>query len=647
MFAHFEKLLNAFPAAPPVKPPATLYRFIWHYARPAWPHFLGISLTAAVFAILEVTLFGFLGGLVDFFATADRETFWSDHAWWLLGVGLMILIIMPLVDFLHELLANQAIMGNFPMRFRWLAHRYLLHQSMSFYQDDFAGRIATKVMQSALAVRDVLTLTSEVFVYVSVYFIGALVLFAESDWRIMLPLAAWLVLYALTLRYFIPRLQVISKEQADLRSVTTGRIVDSYTNIQTVKLFAHAAREEAYAKNSMVPFLDNTQRQFRLVTRLNVTLELINALLLVSVSLVGIWLWQIEAVTAGAIALSVGLVLRLKGMSHWIMWEIASLFEHIGTLHDGLETIARDRDLEDSPAAAALAVDKGRIAFEKVSFHYGRRGGLLEDFSLEIAPGEKLGLVGASGAGKSTVVNLLLRFYDTEAGRVTIDGQDIAKVSQESLRGAIGLVTQDTSLLHRSVRDNICYGRPDADDAAIAAALAAAKADEFVEDLIDAKGQRGLEAHVGERGVKLSGGQRQRIAIARVILKDAPILVLDEATSALDSEAEAAIQDSLTSLMEGKTAIAIAHRLSTIAAMDRLVVMDKGRIAEQGTHEELLTAGGIYARLWARQSGGFLAVDEAEKGHVGLAPNDENDAIAPDWDPPRPGTKPGQGLNPD
>jgi len=450
----------------------------------------------------------------------------------------------------------------------------------------------------------------------------------------MLPLFFWLLAYAATLRFFIPRLQRISKEQADARSVTTGRIVDSYTNIQTVKLFAHAAREEGYAKDSMRPFLDNVYRQFRLVTWLNFTLALCNAVLLAAVGLIGIWLWQQSAATAGAVALTVGLVLRMKGMSYWIMWQLAQLFEHIGTVQDGLETIACDRSLEDRPDAPSLEIDKGAIAFEKVSFHYGRRGGLLEDFSLEIAPGEKLGLVGASGAGKSTVVNLLLRFYDTEAGRIVIDGQDIAAISQESLRAAIGLVTQDTSLLHRSVRDNICYGRPDADDAVIAAALVAAKAEDFVKDLADVKGRRGLEAHVGERGVKLSGGQRQRIAIARVILKDAPILVLDEATSALDSEAEAAIQESLTRLMEGKTVIAIAHRLSTIAAMDRLVVMEKGRIAEQGSHAELLAAGGIYARLWARQSGGFLSVDEGERGHVGLVrgANDDEEDEAANWE---------------
>jgi len=616
MLAFFENLIDPFPAAVPDKPPRSLFGFLWHYSRPIAPHLLIVSLTGAAFAILEVALFGFLGNLVDFFADANRETFWSDHLWWMIGVSLVILVVMPLVDLIHEAVSNQSVMGNFPMRIRWLAHRYVLRQSMTFFQDDFAGRVATKVMQTALAVRQVMALTTEVFVYVAVYFIGALVLFAQSDWRMMAPLALWFVAYAATMRFFVPRMRLVSKAQADARSDVTGRIVDSYTNIQTVKLFAHAAHEESYARESMTPFMDTVHRQFRLVTCLNVILELLNGLLLFSVGLIGIWLWTESAVTAGAVALAIGLILRLKGMSHWIMWEIASLFENIGTVQDGLETIACDHGLVDRPAAQPLTVGQGGIAFDRVRFHYGKDSGVLDDLSLTIAPGEKVGLVGPSGAGKSTVVNLLLRFYDTESGRVLIDGQDISEVAQDSLRAAIGLVSQDTSLLHRSVRDNIRYGRPDAGEAAIAAAVTAAKAEGFIPDLADRKGRTGLDAHVGERGVKLSGGQRQRIAIARVILKDAPILVLDEATSALDSEVEAAIQDSLTDLMAGKTVIAIAHRLSTIAAMDRLIVMDRGRIAEQGSHQELLAAGGLYARLWARQSGGFLDVGTGADGRV-------------------------------
>ncbi len=628
MLAFFENLIDPFPAAVPDKPPRRLFGFIAHYTRPIALHLVLVALTAAAFGIMEVALFGFLGNLVDFLAGAEPETFWSDHLWWLLGVGVLVLVVMPCTELLHEGLTNQGIMGNFPMRIRWLAHRYVLRQSMSFFQEDFAGRVATKVMQTALAVREVVALTTEVFVYVGVYFLGALVLFAQNDWRLMAPLALWALAYAATMRFFIPRMKQVAKEQADARSDVTGRIVDSYTNIQTVKLFAHAAREEGYVRDSMTPFMDTVHRQFRLVTWLNLTLEILNGALLVAIGLIGIWLWTAEAVTAGAVALAVGLVLRLKGMSHWVMWEMASLFENIGTVQDGLETIANEHDLVDRPAAPALAIGDGAIAFEHVRFHYGKEGGVLDDLSLSIAPGEKIGLVGPSGAGKSTVVNLLLRFYDTEAGQILIDSQDIAGVTQESLRAAIGLVSQDTSLLHRSVRDNIRYGRPDATEAEIMAAVEAAKAASFVPDLADRAGRRGLDAHVGERGVKLSGGQRQRIAIARVILKDAPILVLDEATSALDSEVEAAIQDSLTGLMAGKTVIAIAHRLSTIAAMDRLIVMDRGRIVEQGGHEELLAAGGLYARLWARQSGGFLDAGPGEQGRVGLAPALPDQAVA-------------------
>jgi len=629
MLAFFEKLVDPFPAAQPDLPPRRLFGFIWHYARPILPHLALVAVTASAFATLEVALFAFLGNLVDFFAAAEPATFWSDHLWWLIVVGLLVIVGLPLMEFLRQALTNQTIMGSFPVRIRWLTHRYVLRQSMTFFQDDFAGRVATKVMQTGMAVKEVVALTTEVFVYVAVYFTGALLLFARADWRMMAPLALWAVAYAVTMRIFIPRMRRVSKQQADARSLVVGRIVDSYTNIQTVKLFAHAAREEAYAKASMASLMEAVRRQLRLVTWLNAILEAQIGLLLLAVGTIGIWLWTAEAVTAGAVALSVGLILRLKGMSHWIMWEIAKLFENIGTVQDGLETIAREHGLVDRPGARPLALGRGAIAFEHVRFHYGKRGGVLDDLTLAIAPGEKIGLVGPSGAGKSTVANLLLRFYDTEAGRILIDGQDIAGVTQESLRAAVGLVSQDTSLLHRSVRDNVRYGRPEASEAEILAAARAAKADGFIPGLVDRKGRTGLDAHVGERGVKLSGGQRQRVAIARVILKDAPILVLDEATSALDSEVEAAIQDSLTRLMAGKTVIAIAHRLSTIAAMDRLVVIDGGHIVEQGRHDELLAAGGLYARLWARQSGGFLGVGAGEPGHVGSAKDgsaDEADA---------------------
>jgi ATP-binding cassette subfamily B multidrug efflux pump len=511
---------------------------------------------------------------------------------------------------------NQGLMGNFAMRNRWQAHRYLLRQSMSFFQNDFAGRIATKVMQSSVGVRDVVLKFAEIMNYVIVYFLAALVLFAASDLRLTAPLILWLGAYSLALWYFVPRLGQISMEQADVRSMVTGRIVDSYTNIQTVKMFAHADREDAYAKDGMIPFLENVHRQMRMVTLLTLTLNVLNGFLVFSVAAISIWLWSLGAVTTGGIAVAIGLVLRMKGMAHWIMWEVARLFENIGVVRDGIATIAREREVVDAPQAAALSVPRGEIRFDDISFNYGRQQAddrlrVIKGLSLDIKAGEKVGLVGRSGAGKSTLVSLLLRFHDLESGRILIDGHDISTVSQESLREQIAMVTQDTSLLHRSVRENILYGRPDAGPEAAEQAARKAHAHEFIVGLEDAKGRRGYDAHVGERGVKLSGGQRQRIAIARVLLKDAPILILDEATSALDSEVEAAIQEQLYNLMEGKTVIAIAHRLSTIAEMDRLIVMDEGRIIEQGTHAALLEKGGLYAKLWTRQSGGFLFAEEA------------------------------------
>jgi ATP-binding cassette subfamily B multidrug efflux pump len=532
-------------------------------------------------------------------------------------MGALVLPVLPFLKFWYEAVIHQGLIGNFAMRTRWQAHRYVLRQSMDFFQNDFAGRVATKVMQTALGVREVVMKVSEVLLYVGVYFTGALIVFASSDLRLTLPLILWLGGYILALRYFIPRLQVISKEQSDARSLVTGRVVDSYTNIATVKMFAHADREDGYARNGMDIFLGTVHRQMRLVTLLTVALNSLNALLLFSVASLALWLWWIEAVTAGAIALAIGLILRMQGMSHWIMWELASLFEQIGIVQDGIETIARERSVIDRPVPRPFAVPRGEVRYDRIHFNYGKNradgmGGIIDNLSLTIRPGEKVGLVGRSGAGKSTLVSLLLRFYDLEGGRIVIDGQDIAQVGQEALREKIGMVTQDTSLLHRSVVDNILYGRPNATFEEAVAAARRAHAHDFIQELEDLNGDRGYHAHVGERGVKLSGGQRQRIAIARVLLKDAPILVLDEATSALDSEVEAAIQESLYSLMQGKTVIAIAHRLSTIAALDRLIIMDKGRIVEEGTHAELLKRGGIYAELWNRQSGGFIARDTAE-----------------------------------
>jgi ATP-binding cassette subfamily B multidrug efflux pump len=486
---------------------------------------------------------------------------------------------------------------------------------MGYFQDEFAGRIATKLMQTSLAVRETVVKLLDIGNYVLVYFGGTLIVAASADWRLMLPFVGWLGCYALLMRWFVPRMGKVSQQQADARSDMTGRIVDSYTNIATVKLFSHSQREQAYAREAMDGFLQTVYRQMRLGTIVHGVLYTLDMALLAAVGALGIWLWLHGHASVGAVAVASALALRLLGMSHWIMWELSALFENIGTVHDGISSISLPPTVDDAPAAPALPQVRGDVRFDDVAFHYGKGSGVIEHLALHIAPGEKIGVVGRSGAGKSTLVNLLLRFHDVEAGRIAIDGIDVAGVQQDSLRAQIGVVTQDTSLLHRSVRENILYGRPDATDDEMREAARQANADAFIAELVDAKGRRGYDAQVGERGVKLSGGQRQRIAIARVLLKNAPILVLDEATSALDSEVEAVIQENLYRLMQGKTVIAIAHRLSTIAAMDRLVVMDAGRIVEEGTHEQLLARGGLYAQLWQRQSGGFLALAaDADEG---------------------------------
>jgi ATP-binding cassette subfamily B multidrug efflux pump len=495
------------------------------------------------------------------------------------------------------------------MAIRWQAHRYLLKQSVSFYQDDFAGRIATKVMQTSLAVRETVMKLLDVLMYILVYFTSMLVMIAAADVRLMLPMLAWLVAYVLIQWKLVPKLKAISTEQADARSNMTGRIVDSYSNISTVKLFSNTSQEADYAQDSMMGFLTTVYGQMRLVTVINVLVQIINYLLAFTITAVSIWLWADSAITVGAIAIAVSLALRLNGMSKWIMWEISSLFENIGTVIDGMNTLSKPVAIQDKLDAKDIIVNQGKIEFNQVCFHYGEKAGVIEQLELNIKAGEKVGLVGRSGAGKSTLVNLLMRFYDVEKGQILIDNQPITDISQDSLRANIAMVTQDTSLLHRSIRENILYGYPNATDEQLMAAITQAQAAGFIESLSDSFGNKGLDAQVGERGVKLSGGQRQRIAIARVLLKNAPILLLDEATSALDSEVEAAIQESLYELMEGKTVIAIAHRLSTIAAMDRLIVLDQGRIVEQGTHQELINASGIYAQLWAHQTGGFLGLD--------------------------------------
>ena len=609
--ARFERLVDPYPESPAVAPPTGFLAFLWRCADGVRPHLFAVMLFTAGIAAAEALLFSLMASLVDWLAKLKPDELWSRPQ----PVVVLLLAVLAgsvLLAGAQALLKYQGVFGNFPMRLRWIFHRRMLGQSLAFFGDEFAGRIATKVMQTALAVRDTWLIVVDILVYVAVYFGTMVAIVASFDAWLMLPFGVWLALYLLALRFFVPRLGRVAQAQADARSLMTGRITDAYTNIATVKLFAHGRREAGYAKAAMQDFMVTAYGQMRLVTGFEVVNALLSALLVGSTALLALWLWGVSAVGVGAVAAATAMAMRLNGISHWVMWEMASLFEHIGTVQDGLATLSKPQAINDANDATELTVKQGEVRFEGLRFAYPNGKVVVDGLDLTIRPGEKIGLVGRSGAGKSTLVNLLLRLYDLapNGGRITIDGQDIARVTQDSLRRHIGMVTQDTSLLHRSVTDNILYGRPDASETDMKRAAERAHADEFIAQLSDPKGRSGFEAHVGERGVKLSGGQRQRIAIARVMLKDAPILLLDEATSALDSEVEAAIQQSLYSLMEGKTVVAIAHRLSTIAALDRLVVMDAGRIVEQGTHAELLAAGGIYARLWAHQSGGFLGLED-------------------------------------
>ncbi len=609
MFGFFERLVDPYSLEHPAQPPQGLFQFCRYYTRGIEPWLAVMALLTASLAIGEAMLYGILGKLVDWLVANDPATFLQQQWPTLLGMSLFVLVFIPIVVLLHSLVVHQTLMGNFPMAVRWLSHRYLLNQSYAFFQDEFSGRIATKVMQTALAVREAVMKMLDVMLFVSVYMVTTMLLVAGSDLRLVLPLITWLALYVAVLRYFVPRLRRVSTLQADARSLMTGRIVDSYTNIITLKLFSHSSRESDYVKQGMQEFMGTVHPQMRLVTLLNLSVWMLNMLLVFATGALGIYLWMGGSITAGAIAVAMSLAIRLSGMSHWVMWEVSNLFENIGTVQDGINTFSRPQAVLDKPGAAQLAVTAGRIDFNGVDFAYNDKARIFEQFDLHISAGEKVGIVGRSGAGKSTLVNLLLRFYDVRGGSICIDGQDIREVGQDSLRSNIAMVTQDTSLLHRSVRDNIMFGRPDATEQQLLDAARRAEAHDFIQELRDSKGRNAYDAHVGERGVSLSGGQRQRIAIARVLLKDAPILVLDEATSALDSEVEATIQQSLYKLMVGKTVIAIAHRLSTIAAMDRLIVLDEGRIVEQGTHSKLIAHGGLYAQLWDHQSGGFLGLD--------------------------------------
>ncbi|MEZ5926601.1 MAG: ABC transporter ATP-binding protein [Hyphomicrobiaceae bacterium] len=613
MLRWFETHIDPFARGPETRPPERLLAFYWFYLEPVWPALVLMLVIGFVGSIIEVSLFAYIGSLVDLMKQAQSpQSFFDDHGWLLIGMGAVALVVRPLAFAVSDLVKNQLISPPVTNRIRWQTHRWVLRQSLGYFQNDFAGRIANKIMQTAPALRESVMQCIEAIWFVLVYTLSALWLFAEADARLTVPLLVWLVGYVLALWYFVPRVKERAVANAEARSMLTGRIVDSYTNVMTVKLFAHADREDAYAAGAMREQLETFKAQLRTITVMNVTVWTLNGALMVATAGLALWLWSSGHVTIGAVALAAGLSIRIVNMSGWIMWVVTGIFENIGAVQEGMETISRAHDVVDRPGARPLTVPKGEIRYEGIRFHYGKDKGVIDDLSLTIRPGEKVGLVGRSGAGKSTLVNLLLRFYDLEGGRIRIDGQDIAAVTQDSLRANIGMVTQDTSLLHRSVIDNILYGKPEASEAEAIAAARKAQADHFVPQLQDYKGRTGYLAHVGERGVKLSGGQRQRIAIARVLLKNAPILILDEATSALDSEVEAAIQEQLYNLMEGKTVIAIAHRLSTIAAMDRLVIMDEGAIVEEGSHAALLQKGGLYAELWSRQSGGFLAKEAAE-----------------------------------
>ncbi|MCJ1882891.1 ABC transporter ATP-binding protein [Pseudomonas nitroreducens] len=609
LYRRFERLIDPFRDVPERMPPSDVIRFYVYYLRQVWPVFLALLFVGLIVALIEVALFSYLGRIVDLAQGTAPADFFTLHGRELIWMAVVALILRPVFNGLHDMLVHQSINPSMTNLIRWQNHRYVLKQSLGFFQNDFAGRIAQRIMQTGNSLRDSAVQVVDAIWHVVIYTVSALVLFAEADWRLMIPLLLWVVGYVGALGYFIPQVKHRSVVASDSRSKLMGRIVDGYTNITTLKLFAHTRQEEDYAREAIDDQTRKAQQAGRVVTSMDVTITVFNGLLIAGTTGLALWLWTQSLISVGAIALATGLVIRINNMSGWIMWVVGGIFENVGQVQDGMQTIALPRQVNDQPGAKPLVVSHGEVRFDQVDFSYGKGGGLISGLDLTVRPGEKIGLVGPSGAGKSTLVNLLLRLYDLEGGRILIDGQDIAHVTQESLRAQIGMVTQDTSLLHRSIRDNLLYGRPDASEAELQDAIQKARASEFIPQLSDAEGRTGLDAHVGERGVKLSGGQRQRIAITRVLLKDAPILILDEATSALDSEVEAAIQESLETLMQGKTVIAIAHRLSTIARMDRLVVLEHGRVVESGSHAELLAHGGLYARLWRHQTGGFVGVD--------------------------------------
>ncbi|MGC0797603.1 ABC transporter ATP-binding protein [Pantoea agglomerans pv. betae] len=609
LYRRFERFINIFHDAPTDSPPSTVWSFYLYYLRQVWPSFAALLVVGLASALIEVSLFSYLSRIIDMVNHSTPASLFQDNWPILLWMGAVALILRPIFIALHDMLVHQSISPSMTSMIRWQNHNYVLRQSLNFFQNDFAGRIAQRIMLTGSSLRDSAVQLVDAIWHVLIYAVTSLVLFAGADWRLMIPLILWMVAYSASLRFFVPRVKARSVISSESRSKLMGTIVDGYTNIATIKLFAHSDLERQYAREAIQEQTEKTQNAGRMVTSMDLTLSALNGLLIVSTSGLALWLWSQSLISVGAIALATGLVIRLVNMSGWIMWVVNGIFENIGTVQDGLKTIAQPLSVQDAPQAKQLKVTRGNICFEDVRFDYGGGRQVINGFNLDIKPGEKIGLIGPSGAGKSTLVNLLLRLYDLNAGRIVIDDQDIAAVTQESLRSQIGMITQDTSLLHRSIRENLLYGRPDASEEELQLAIHRARADEFIPLLSDSLGRTGLDAHVGERGVKLSGGQRQRVAIARVLLKDAPVLIMDEATSALDSEVEAAIQESLESLMQGKTVIAIAHRLSTIAKMDRLVVLDKGGIAEMGSHHELLAQNGLYARLWQHQTGGFVGID--------------------------------------
>ncbi|WP_424944750.1 ABC transporter ATP-binding protein [Aliiroseovarius crassostreae] len=607
MFRYFENLVNPFAPDDSATPPSALWPFMKSHFGPFRKWMVWMALTGVLVALIETGLIFYTGRVVDLMNASAPERFWSAHGWELLAAALFILILRPIAIVMNRFFLEQTLAGNMQEQVRWRAHKHMLGQSLSFFQNDFAGRLSNRVMQLGPAVEDSTYMFFEGIFYATTYVLSAMLILGSVDWRLSVPLGIWLLLYIAYTRHIAKRVSVASEKWSDARSLVNGRVVDAYANIESVKLFAQGAGEERYVLSAMRRLRLRFMRFLRLMTELSFGLNILNGMLITGVLGPALWLWTSGLISVGEVAAASALTVRLNGMSGWIMWVTIRLFEHAGVIREGLRSIAVKHELTDARNAGQLHITAGEIRFDGLTHHYGKGKGGLDGVSITVKPGEKVGLVGRSGAGKSSLVNLLMRFRDPEGGRILIDGQDVATVTQDSLRAQIGMVTQDSSLLHRSVRANILYGRPDASEAMMVAAAKRAEAHDFIQTLEDPQGRTGYDAQVGERGVKLSGGQRQRVAIARVMLKDAPILVLDEATSALDSEVEAAIQKTLYGMMQGKTVIAIAHRLSTIAQMDRVIVLDEGRVIEQGSHDELLALGGTYAGLWERQSGGFLA----------------------------------------